>query len=1693
MSSIKAPPVFQPEEDDDYQSWKSDVKVWKVFTDTKPDKVGAAVYLSLKGKAREVVRGLTIEEMTTNGFDRIIAELDKVYLKDETTRAYCAFKDFFEFNRSAGQNFSDFIAVFDQKYREIKKYNMELPDGVQAFFLLKSANISQESEKLARTTAKLEYTDMREKLMRIFGDPGVLSESGAVPEVKQEALYGSYTSRGRGRFRGGYRGSSSSNRENVTGAQKSSSFRGGGGARPRTYSCYRCNSKSHFIADCPHPPPSGINVNEEANLTVHISLFNSKLAANEKSLQVEALSKGVLDSGCSKTVAGMFWLTEFVKNLSDRKRGDIVEKPSRALFRFGDGVQSRSMKCVTVPVVIGKSNFELDVEIVNNEIPLLISKGAMKQMKMKLDFDADTAEIDGVKTKLVCTSTGHYCVPLTELMNQETHGANFVLELQCIDGLSLEEKRKKALKLHRQFAHAHKDKLRKLLKNSGCQDQEFYKCIDDCYDKCELCQKYRKPPLRPVVGYPLAQNFNEVVCMDLKQIEPSLWILHLIDAATRYSSACLVKNKRKETIISSIFQIWIRYFGRPIKFFSDNGGEFANEEFKMMNEQLNIETVVTAAESPFSNGIVERHNRILAEAMMKTLADVKCDKEMALAWAVSAKNALQNNNGFSPNQLVFGYNVNLPNVLVNLPPALEVTTSSEIVRKQLEAMHSARQNYIKAESSERIKRALKHQTRTYADDHFENGEKVFYRRKEAKGWKGPATVIGMEGKIVLLRHGSSYYRCHPCHLMKVLKRENTTQQENTTQRENTTQQHNEVIERRATESETVVHPRVTRSNQRSSSLQNVGVLEWSTDEWSTDDENDETGINSQHGDTEEVQIEDEIPDQPELSITLDQSHVSASEVEKDATEEDEVQPIQHEEIGWRRPFNVDLPFNQRYRLISDPCSDSPSKCPEGVGGILESQSPRNAVQVGEGQSPQLGGTDNDSQYSSVVQLGSVDDSRQHSSVQLGGVDNSRQHSLVQLGGNRLSRAACFAAGENGQGAVSPTLSRSVEVGAIEVVVGVAEEHADADPVDVEPMDDIPNDSSTDPVDNLNAERDGIQRGGMRDWDNLTMIANEHRDEIEEIEEIHQDQDQEDDDHEESIQAPVDINYGNDARPNSNSRVVYMLYDGTVSRAKVLSKSKQPKRKGAHSNWLNVHVDGEEKPSAVNWIDVITWKEISQHEEVLILSEDGEFGQTVMDAKEAEIKNLMDNDVFDEVEYEGQFLISCRWIVTEKIKDGITKTKARLVARGFEERKTESRTDSPTCSRQSLRMAFVTAATMNWEIESLDVSSAFLQGNAIKRDVYIKPPKEFENERKVWKLKRCLYGLNDAPRAWYDRVKEELCLLGGKTSKFDDAMFLWHDTDSSLQGIIVTHVDDFIYGGTKEWHSMVINKLVQKFKISSQEQGTFKYVGLRVTQIDNAVLLEQNAYIESLKPIELAAEERLDKERTLSDKEKSMLRSLSGQLLWATTQTRPDAAFNTCIVSNYGKSPTVQNILVANKALKKMKANTVCLKFPALGCKNKLEIVAYSDASHANLPSGASQGAIIVFLAGNNSVAPIMWQSKKQSRVTKSPLASETLALADLADAGYLVANIVQEIFGIRNRPNVICRTDSRSLTQHLETSHVIADSRLRVDVARLREMIEMKEITVEWICKEKQLADPMTKEGASSARLLEVLRVAKLC
>ena len=114
----------------------------------------------------------------------------------------------------------------------------------------------------------------------------------------------------------------------------------------------------------------------------------------------------------------------------------------------------------------------------------------------------------------------------------------------------------------------------------------------------------------------MASHFQETFAMDLK-IYQGQNILHLIDPCTHLSAAAFIPNKNRETIIKHIFCIWMAVNGSPQKFLTDNGGEFANSEFLEMADHLGIIVHPTAAESPWSNGVVERNNQTLAHMIGK--------------------------------------------------------------------------------------------------------------------------------------------------------------------------------------------------------------------------------------------------------------------------------------------------------------------------------------------------------------------------------------------------------------------------------------------------------------------------------------------------------------------------------------------------------------------------------------------------------------------------------------------------------------------------------------------------------------------------------------------------------------------------------------------------------------------------------------------------------------------------------------------------------------------------------------------------------------------------------------------------------------------------------------------------------------------------------------------------------------------
>ena len=179
---------------------------------------------------------------------------------------------------------------------------------------------------------------------------------------------------------------------------------------------------------------------------------------------------------------------------------------------------------------------------------------------------------------------------------------------------------------------------------------------------------------------------------------------------------------------------------------------------------FNIILKTTAAESAWSNVLIERHNGIIASMMDRVVADVGCKVNIALHWSVAAKNSLANVSGFSPNMLVFGRNISFPSGMNNKPPANNQKALNRYVADILNAIQCARLEFVRQEALEKLRRALNRKSRTYSDVIYHSGDMVYFKRNSSKTWHGPAKVIGKDCKQILLKQGGLYIWVHPCRL-----------------------------------------------------------------------------------------------------------------------------------------------------------------------------------------------------------------------------------------------------------------------------------------------------------------------------------------------------------------------------------------------------------------------------------------------------------------------------------------------------------------------------------------------------------------------------------------------------------------------------------------------------------------------------------------------------------------------------------------------------------------------------------------------------------------------------------------------------------------------------------------------------------------------------------------------------------------
>ena len=186
----------------------------------------------------------------------------------------------------------------------------------------------------------------------------------------------------------------------------------------------------------------------------------------------------------------------------DAQKKKIVKIKGVRTFKFGDGNKPNSLYKVILPCVIADTKVSIIIDVMNADIPLLLSKDATKRAGICFNFEDDTVTMLKKKIPLSCTSSGHYYIPITKHLPDKSKFKHIPF-IKEISSKNTAEKIKIATKLHRQFSHPSSKKLCDLVKNAGVTDPEFMKILQRLPNSCELCIRYKKTEPKHMVG-----NFN---------------------------------------------------------------------------------------------------------------------------------------------------------------------------------------------------------------------------------------------------------------------------------------------------------------------------------------------------------------------------------------------------------------------------------------------------------------------------------------------------------------------------------------------------------------------------------------------------------------------------------------------------------------------------------------------------------------------------------------------------------------------------------------------------------------------------------------------------------------------------------------------------------------------------------------------------------------------------------------------------------------------------------------------------------------------------------------------------------------------------------------------------------------------------------------------------------------------------------
>ena len=506
---------------------------------------------------------------------------------------------------------------------------------------------------------------------------------------------------------------------------------------------------------------------------------------------------------------------------------------------------------------------------------------------------------------------------------------------------------------------------------------------------------------------------------------------------------------------------------------------------------------------------------------------------------------------------------------------------------------------------------------------------------------------------------------------------------------------------------------------------------------------------------------------------------------------------------------------------------------------------------------------------------------------------------------------------------------------------------------------------------------------------------------------------------------------------------------------------------------------------------------------------------------------MEHAAVDVVEKHGidpKRILGMRWILTwkpvmddEGVQTG-RKAKARLIIKGFEDPDLlKISRDSPTLSTFGRNMLLTQASMRNWTLQVGDIKTAFLNSDdtEVERQIFGEPPPDAKQllgvpETKLFRIRKAIYGLLNAPRRWMDKLSRVLREDGWLQCKLEPCLWrLFHD--GQLTGLIGVHVDDILCCGAGCKYEDQVKLLREQFNFGSWKNAkkeSITYCGCEMRQEPSGqISLNQERFAFGIHEIELSRDRKSQEDLEATEAEKTRMKGVLGALAWRVTQTAPWLAASTSILQGYNKDASVKELLMTNKLvrLQRCHAETGLTFSPDI--KNPL-VLTYTDASHANRADLSSQGGSLTLLTDEcileGKPAPfsvLAWHSRKLRRTARSSTCAEVQACANAYDDVEFVKQLLfdleheqgissynsdHQIAGIPSA--VVC--DAKNLydavTRIASSGLQLEEKRLCLDVITIKERAKSINAVLRWVDSNQEMADDLTKMFAVD-KLIETL------